>query len=126
MKAVRKKLVKVPTFEPSEKEIETAILDYLQVVPHCHAWKNQTTGMYDPKLGGFRKLNSKHNAKGSCDILACIKGIFVGIEVKKTAKAKATEHQKEFIQNILKAGGVAFVACSISEVIHKLKESRLL
>lgn len=116
---MRKKAIKIPL--PTEKQIENSILDYLQIVPKCKAWKNQTTGVFDPKLGFFRVMNNKHNGKGSSDILACINGYFVAIEVKRTHKSKVSAGQTDFINKIIKAGGVAFVACSIEDVIKSFK-----
>lgn len=52
---------------------------------------------------------------GVPDILACINGRFVGIEVKRPG-GRLTELQKYNIEKIKAAGGVAFVATSVHEV----------
>jgi len=46
-------------------------------------------------------------------------GRFLGIEVK-TAKGVLSDHQSKFIENINAAGGFAFVARSVDDVIEKL------
>lgn len=110
---------KVPV--PTEKQIENSILDYLCTIPGCRAWKNQTTGIYDPGLQRFRPLHGKHSGKGSSDILACIGGRFVAIEVKRPIGSTIRAEQVEFIKDIIRCGGVAFFSTSIEETKHKLR-----
>ena len=57
---------------------------------------------------------------GVSDILACIKGRFVAIEVKKPGK-KPTALQKQFIDAVNLIGGVAFWADNLNDVKEKLK-----
>lgn len=52
---------------------------------------------------------------GVPDIIACINGKFVGIEVKRPG-GRVSELQKYHIEQIQKSGGVAFVATSVEEV----------
>lgn len=52
---------------------------------------------------------------GVPDILACVNGKFVGIEVKRSG-GRLSELQKYNIDKIRAAGGVAFVATSVDEV----------
>jgi len=52
---------------------------------------------------------------GVPDILACINGKFVGIEVKRPGGV-VSELQKYNIEKIQAAGGVAFVAYSVEDV----------
>lgn len=56
---------------------------------------------------------------GVPDILACINGRFVGIEVKRPG-GRLSELQKYNIEHIRAAGGVAFVATSVDEVRFNL------
>lgn len=56
---------------------------------------------------------------GVPDILACINGRFVGIEVKRPG-GKVSALQKYNIEQIRASGGVAFVATSIEEVRFNL------
>lgn len=57
---------------------------------------------------------------GVPDIQACISGRFVGIEVKIPGR-EATASQQYHIEDILRAGGIAFVAHSLREVIDQLE-----
>jgi hypothetical protein len=109
------------TKPPTEKAIENSILDYLATIPGCRAWKNQTTGIYDPNLKMFRPLHGKYSGKGSSDILACINGRFVAIEVKRPVGSTIRAEQVEFVRDIIRCGGVAFFATSIEDTREKLR-----
>lgn len=56
---------------------------------------------------------------GVPDILACINGRFVGIEVKRPG-GKVSALQEYNIEQIRASGGVAFVATSVEEVRFNL------
>jgi len=99
-----------------EKDIESLILDYLKVIPQSRFWKNNTTGIFDPATGKMRLLNGRHHAKGAADILGVINGRFVAIEVKRP-KGKVSDSQEDFLQSIVNAGGIAFIAYSLDDVI---------
>ena len=104
------------TLKPSEKEIERSILQYLEFIPDCYAWKNQSTGVYDPTKQLFRKARSKYSINGVSDILGIFKGRFLAIEVKTPQNKKRTEDQNSFINQVNKRGGLAFYATSIEDV----------
>ncbi len=57
---------------------------------------------------------------GVPDLICCFKGRLIGIEIK-AEKGIVSEYQKEFIDNINRAGGLAFVARDIQTVIDKLE-----
>jgi hypothetical protein len=56
---------------------------------------------------------------GVPDLICCFKGRLVGIEIK-AEKGIVSDYQKEFIDRINKAGGLAFVARSVDDVIEGL------
>lgn len=59
---------------------------------------------------------------GVPDILACYKGVFVGIEVKKPDKLNTvTELQEYNLREIKKAGGVSIVMSSYKDVDKLVK-----
>lgn len=66
---------------------------------------------YKVNGNGFQK-------KGLPDIIGCINGRFIGLEVKDPANTKygATELQLHRIEEIKKAGGIAGVVTTIEEV----------
>lgn len=60
-------------------------------------------------------------AAGIPDLICCINGQFVGIEVKLPGKEKnLTKIQQHWIDLIKKAGGVAFMATSVEQVKEML------
>lgn len=100
----------------SEKHIEKSILAYLECLPNCFAWKNQSVGIFDPTKGIHRKAMSKYSINGVSDILGIYHGRFLAIEVKTPINKKRTESQEKFIKNIKDNGGIAFYATSIDDV----------
>lgn len=105
----------------SEKEIETSILAYLEHLPGCYAWKNQSVGVYDPVQKKFRKSKSKYSINGVSDILGIYNERFLAIEVKSPTNKKRNIQQDTFINCINAMGGIAFYATSIDEVKNKLQ-----
>lgn len=95
-----------------EQQIQSAILHYLK--------KNN---IYAVKVITASK-------SGVPDILACLKGRFVGFEIKAPRKVgNVSELQKYNIAKIKSAGGEAFVVTSLDEVqaivVKLLANSRL-
>lgn len=70
------------------------------------AWRQNSTGIVDP-IKGFR-TGAK---KGVSDILACVSGKFVAIEIK-IGKDRLSDEQVGFIKSIQFTGGVAMVVSS--------------
>lgn len=67
-------------------------------------------GIFHRKI--FQTLGSD---KGISDILGIYKGRFLAIEVKKPG-GKPSQHQKEFLDEVNRHGGIGFVARSAEEV----------
>lgn len=111
--------------------IENQILTFL-ANKKIFAWKNQSTGTFDPRKGVFRKSRNTHHINGVSDILGIIDGKFLAIEVKKPYVSKktmqfkyrtqeeleklASEDQVKFINKVKSQGGIAFYADSIDIV----------
>ena len=93
----------------SEKRIEHQIRQYLDSIG---AWHIKTHGNMFSKAG-------------TPDIIACIKGQFVAIEVKRP-KGVVSKLQEAQIQLIKKAGGIAFVAYSVEDVERNLQKEHLI
>lgn len=103
-----------------EKVIQAQILSFLQFIG-VFAWRNQSTGVYDPSRKVFRRPMSKHQIKGVSDILGILpNGQFLAIEVK-SATGYASPDQKAFIERIEANGGVSMIARSMVEVEQMLK-----
>ena len=100
-----------------EADVQRQILGWLKYqrkyVPMF--WRNNT--------GAVRldKRFIRFGAVGSSDILGILNdGRLLAIEVK-SAKGKLTKYQKDFIDGVNSAGGVAFVARSIDDVAIGLR-----
>lgn len=89
-----------------EKAVEKKIKNYLN-----------STGAYFEKIHG----GNIFQASGIPDILACVNGRFVAIEVKRESGGEASALQKLKIKQIKEAGGVAIVARSVQEVQERLE-----
>lgn len=74
----------------------------------------------------FKVHGSMFQPSGIPDILACINGKFVAIEVKRTKGGIVSPLQKAQIEMIKKNGGIAGVANSMEEFLEILKEGKLL
>jgi hypothetical protein len=113
-------------YRQEEKRIEKEILMFL-MRKGIFCWKQNTVGVYDEKIGRYRKPKSPFIISGISDILGLINGYGLGgrliaIEVKTPErKNNSTKYQKEFIDNVNKNGGIAFVACCVQDVIDGLK-----
>ena len=102
--------------KPTEKHIEQSILQYLEFLPGCYAWKSVTAGYFDTKTKTFKRQRSKYAINGVSDILGVYQGKFLAIEVKTPQNKVRTEEQTHFLEMIKRHGGIAFFATSIEDV----------
>lgn len=92
-----------------EKTIERQIRNYLTQIG---AWHIKTHG-------------NMFSRAGTPDILACVNGRFVAIEVKRPGGV-ISELQKANIELIRKVGGVAFIAYSVEDVERNLQKEHII
>ena len=93
----------------SEQQIQSSIIKYLEKEGH-----------YVVKVMAASKA-------GVPDLLACIKGSFVGIEIKRPeTRANTSELQKWNLNKIAECGGIAIVACSVQDVKELLCLNKLI
>lgn len=83
-----------------EKDINKKILEYLNNLPNTFA---------------FRVESRPGMSRGIADILCCRNGKFMAIEVKMPGK-KPTPLQDRFLGKVANAGGISFVAHSLSDL----------
>ena len=78
-------------------------------------------------LGGFyvKTHGNMFSSSGTPDILACINGRFVAIEVKRPG-GRVSALQQAKINLIRDAGGIAFVAYSLEETKQNLEKFNLI
>ena len=108
-------------YKQEEKKIQKAILDYL-AYNKIKAWRNNSGMIFGRDTNG-KSYGHRMGPAGSCDIIGILNdGRFLGIEVKRPGHF-LTELQKEFIDEINSKKGVAFLACSIDDVIAGLKNA---
>nr|DAN47242.1 MAG TPA: Nuclease [Caudoviricetes sp.] len=74
----------------------------------------------------FKVHGSIFQPAGIPDVLACINGKFVAIEVKRTKGGTVSPLQKAQIAKIKENGGIAGVASSMEGFLEILKEGKLL
>ena len=120
---IRKVTPRTPS-ELTEKAIEKLILQYLSI-KGIYALKLNTVGVFDQEKGKYRLPRSPFIKKGVSDIIAILKphGQIIAIEVK-TPKRKnnLSIHQKIFMDEVQKNGGISLVATSVVDVIKRLEE----
>ncbi|MFA5346548.1 MAG: VRR-NUC domain-containing protein [Methanoregula sp.] len=90
--------------DPSHADLIKAIRDLLKA---CNIWH-------------FKHWSGPFSVKGISDILGIFRGQFLAIEVK-TKTDGFQDGQEEFIWSVNRAGGLAFVARSVEDVIEKLE-----
>ena len=101
-----------------ERAIQNEIITALRFL-NIFCWTNSSVGIFDPTRKVFRKPHGNYSIKGVSDILGCIDGRFIAIEVK-SEKGKLSAEQREFIAKVKDNGGVAFVAKSAEQAAAEL------
>lgn len=76
-------------------------------------------------IGVFNKIQgSVYTRAGTSDIIGCLNGHYVAIEAKRAGR-NATRAQIRFIEDVRNKGGIAFVAHSVDEVEHYLRNCKI-
>lgn len=70
------------------------------------AWRNNTTGVYDPSIGTYRK--GPESARGSADVLGVIDGQSIAIEGKTPGDTMSPD-QVKWRERFEKAGGWYYI-----------------
>lgn len=110
--------------QASESEIETLILDWLNLQPGCFAFKVETSGWYDSVKQIYRKRRSKYVLRGTSDIIGCYRGRFFAMEVK-SEKGRPSPEQDWFLSIVKQKHGYGGVVRSIEDAEKILGEIRL-
>ena len=102
-----------------EKDIQDAILDYLNHVLGLRAWRRNVGATISQYKGKKRLI--RFNTKGMSDIwFIGPNGIHGECEVKQVGES-LTEAQSLFQTEVIRAGGIAFVAHSLKECASELE-----
>lgn len=102
----------------SELEIEKEIESYL-IKNRIEFWNTKVKGEIH-SIGHGRAIMKASKNKGFIDILCCIQGYFVGIEVKKPKGIQSLD-QLATEKRIKKAGGKYFIVTSVRELEVEFK-----
>jgi Holliday junction resolvase len=100
----------IPQMSGPEKKVENQIKSYLDLL-----------GAYYLKVHG-----SMYQPAGTPDILACINGRFVAIEVKRPNGGVVSALQKSKLKKIEQVGGVSIVARSVEDVSEMLQQRNVI
>ncbi len=103
----------IRTIEPKEGTIQSRVLNYLARKKHFF-WRNNTTGIYDPKTKRYRKM-PKYAKPGAPDIILIKDGFFIGLEIKKKGGYQSKD-QKEFEKGVKAAGGEYYVIRKVEDL----------
>ena len=80
---------------------------------------HDSVGIYDPVKNVYRTNRSPYRRKGVADILGIWNSKPLAIE-SKIRPRKPTKEQEQFLKEWNEAGGIGFVAYSLSDVIEML------
>jgi hypothetical protein len=118
-----------------ESEIQREILEYLATQDDVFMWRSQSTGVFNPVSGTWRKLQGIGRIQGVSDILGVLGSVgisegnlvgcgrFLAIEVK-SRYGKATPDQENFLLQVNNRGGLGFIARSVEDVVTQLAHHR--
>lgn len=70
----------------------------------------------------FYKASDRFH-KGVSDFILCVRGWFVGVELKRD-DGKPSSHQEQFIEQVRRSGGIAGVAWTLGEAKALVEEAR--
>jgi hypothetical protein len=105
--------------EPLEWQIQSGILKWLRYQKDVYAIRVNPVGI--PLHNGKYRPSGM---KGVSDIICCVRGKFLAIEVKRNNRSKVTNEQVLFLKSIKQTGGYAIVATNLDDVIRVVERIR--
>ena len=116
----RPKVERKPSGKPLEKDTLKAIMELLHRHPKVAKVWRQNSGTFQKQYGSKTHYIRANTAKGMSDIMGLLKdGRTLCVECKSPT-GKVLPHQQQFLDEINAAGGLAFVARSLNDVINQL------
>tara|TARA_Y100000593_G_scaffold52166_1_gene98018 strand:- start:37 stop:399 length:363 start_codon:yes stop_codon:yes gene_type:complete len=104
----------------TESQVQKVILQWLEMQKDLTVIRFNAIGIPLGETGKFRPIRMK----GVSDLICCVRGKFLAIEVKREKGGKLSDYQKAFLQTVEDVGGRAIVATSLDEVIETVNEIR--
>lgn len=104
----------------SQSSLEEDMLTYAQeatLTKKVKAWLNTQDDI------AYYKASDRYQ-KGISDFIICVDGIFVAAELK-AAGGTASPHQKLFIKEIQRAGGIGGICYTLHDVKELVRAARL-
>lgn len=117
----KRKYTKGASKEPKESDILKAVMQAVRLHPKVAIVWRQNSGTF--KVGGeeSKRYVRANSQRGMSDVMGTLKdGRTLAIEVK-SRMGVLQQHQKDFLDKINAAGGLAFVARSVDDVLKALK-----
>lgn len=106
--------------------VKRQVCEYLSTLPGVFFWTTKTVGTYDPTRGVYRKNADRWYIRGVSDICGLLEdGRFLAIELKSKT-GRVSDHQKAFLENVNRMGGLGFVARSVEDVRAKLSPNGMI
>jgi len=107
--------------KPTQAEIKADIKQYIEL-KGGYAVVTNISGI--PVKGKPEIYRKNPEMSGLADVISCIGGIFIGFEVKKTAKEALRDSQEDHKYRLEKAGGKYYQVTGLDEVIEILSKRR--
>lgn len=98
----------------SEKFLQNQIIVYLNENTDGMFWQNDSIGIRG------RKRQNRYRPNGVADVLGCIDGQAIAIEVK-APKGKILQSQIQFAERFRRAGGLYYVVYSFEDLSELVK-----
>lgn len=111
---------------PLEKDILCTCRAYLRAIGALAIRINSGAAVAEYK--GKRRFVRHNDTPGCADLVCCLQGRFVSVEVKRSGSRtdpKRKAEQVAFAASVAKAGGVALVVHSCEELEADLREAGL-
>lgn len=112
-----------PDLRPLERDIQRDILVYLRSVGGVWAVRVNSAGVKLPGRNGKTGFYRSNDRPGCPDIIACVDGQFLGIEVKRPGE-EPTFEQRSCHVDIAYASGITIVAHSVHDVVEWIDAAR--
>ena len=109
----------IEKYKMKETDIQHTLLEYLGYQKDIYFFR-AGTGAIKTESGGYFKTGKK----GCPDIIICLKGKFIGIEVKNE-KGKQSEYQKQAEDEIKQAGGEYYIVRRLEELIVVIESHKI-
>lgn len=107
-----------------ENAVKKHVLQYLAYQREWFGFSVYNGATYDPKAGCFRAKTGIGQRKGVSDLIGMWNGQFMAVEIK-TPTGVVSEHQKLFIDDVIRHGGLAVVIRSVDEMATWVEALRI-